>query len=45
MLDRGVLSYYPTETQIRLVTHYDVTRADCDYALAAIEDVARTATS
>ena len=45
MLDRGVLSYYPTETQIRLVTHYDVTRADCDYALAAIEDVARTAKS
>lgn len=39
LLERGVIMNPIGKIHMRLVTHYDVTRADCEKALAAIEDV------
>jgi threonine aldolase len=38
---RGVFANAVSPTEVRLVTHYDVSRADCEIALGAIEEVAR----
>jgi myo-inositol-1-phosphate synthase len=38
---RGVLINGINERQMRAVTHYDVTRAECAQALAAMEEAAR----
>ena len=37
---RGVLINGINATQMRLLTHYDVSRADCERALAVVEEVA-----
>jgi threonine aldolase len=39
MKDRGVLVSAIGGTRVRLVTHYDVSRADCERAAAAIRAV------
>jgi threonine aldolase len=39
---RGVLAAGIGGTRVRLVTHYDVSRADCEAAAAAIEDLLRS---
>ena len=37
LLDKGVrMSQYPDPTKIRVVTHLDVTRADCEYAISVL---------
>ena len=41
--NRGVLMNGVSPTHIRLLTHLDASRADCDLALAAIEEVATEA--
>jgi threonine aldolase len=42
---RGVLINGINPKEMRLLTHYDVNRTDCERALAAVEEVARTATA
>ncbi len=37
--ERGVLANGINATQVRMVTHYDVTRADCETALEAVGEV------
>jgi threonine aldolase len=39
--ERGVVANAVGPQQVRLVTHYDVSRAECETALGAIEDIAR----
>ncbi len=43
--EKGVLSNGVNQRQMRLVTHYDVTRADCERALAAIAEISRSGSS
>ncbi len=38
--DRGVLANAVSETAVRFVTHYDVSREQCEAALAAVSEVA-----
>jgi threonine aldolase len=39
--ERSVIANAVSPTEVRLVTHYDVSRADCETALGAIEEIAR----
>jgi threonine aldolase len=41
--DRGVLANPVGPSTMRMVTHYDVSRADCETALAAVAEVAASA--
>ena len=40
LAERGVLANAVSETAVRFVTHYDVTRAQCETALAAAAEIA-----